>query len=146
MELWNVIFWAVLAIVLICVEIATVQLVSIWFGAGSLIAFIASLFGLPFIAQIVIFIATSIVLLFATRPLVKKLVKNKAVSTNADSLIGQSCIVQEKIDNMLGTGRAYANGLDWMARSIDDKVTFDKDEKCQIVRIEGVKLIVKPII
>lgn len=48
MEMWHVLFWAALTVLLIAAEIATVQLVAVWFAAGSLAAFVSSLFGLDF--------------------------------------------------------------------------------------------------
>ena len=82
--LWQVVFWAVLTILLVIVEIVTVQLVAVWFAAGSLAAFISSLFQIDFLVQIVIFIIISVILLAATRPVVKKILKGKKVHTNAD--------------------------------------------------------------
>ena len=56
MEIWEVLFWAVLSVALIITEIATVQLVAVWFAAGGIAAFISSLFTVPFWAQLIIFI------------------------------------------------------------------------------------------
>ena len=43
----QVIFWLVLLIVLVLIEIATLGLTTIWFAGGSLIALIAAAFGAP---------------------------------------------------------------------------------------------------
>lgn len=143
MVLWHVIFWAVLTVLLIASEIATVQLVAIWFGAGSLAAFVSSFFGIPFYIQVIIFIAGSILLLLLTRPLVRRFLHSKKVHTNADSVIGRECVVKESIDNVAGSGRVYVDGLTWSARSVDDKVTFSEGQACIVTEIQGVKLIVK---
>lgn len=145
MEIWQVLLWAVVTIILVLTEIGTVQLVAIWFGTGSLVAFITALCGVDFRVQIITFIVSSIVLLLLTRPLVKKLLKTKRVATNADSIIGQKCIVTEKIDNLHSTGRVFVNGLSWTARATEDGCKFDVDEMCRVVRIEGVKAIVEPL-
>lgn len=144
MEIWQVLMWAIVTIILIIAEIGTVQLVAVWFAAGSLIAFISSLFGVDLAIQIVLFIIASIILLVATRPLAKKLLKNKKVATNADSIIGQKAVVTETIDNLHNTGRIHVNGLSWSARSKNDDRIFDVDNTCKVVKIEGVKAIVVP--
>lgn len=143
MILWHVIFWAVLTVILIASEIATVQLVAIWFAAGSLAAFVSSFFGIPFYVQVIIFIAGSILLLLLTRPLVRRFIHDKKVRTNADRVIGKECVVKEPIDNINGSGRVYVDGLTWTARSSDDTVTYPEGTTCVVTEIQGVKLIVK---
>lgn len=146
MVLWHIIFWAVLTVILIGSEIATVQLISVWFGAGSLVAFISSFIGIDFYMQVIIFIAVSIILLLSTRPFVKRFLNEKNhVKTNADSLVGRECVVKEEINNLLGSGRVFAGGLDWAARSFDNNVICRSGESCAITEIQGVTLIVKPM-
>lgn len=145
MELWQVLFWAIVTIVLVVAEIGTVQLIAIWFGAGSLVAFITSFFGIDFKIQIAVFLLVSIVLLLLTRPFVKKFLSNKRVATNADSIIGQKGLVYEPIDNLHQSGRITVNGLDWAARAEDDNQTFEVNQLCEVVRIEGVKAIVRAL-
>lgn len=143
MSLGLVITWAIITIVLICVEIASVQLVAIWFAAGGLAAFIASLFGAELFPTLYIFIIVSIILLLCTRPFVKKYLTPKKVATNADSIIGMICIVSEKVENLSGSGRILVNGLSWAAKSVVDELSFDVDEKAKIVAIEGVKAVIE---
>jgi membrane protein implicated in regulation of membrane protease activity len=57
-------------------------------------------------------------------------------------IIGMEGFVKEKIDNVAGTGAVSVGGKMWTARSINDGVTFEPDEKVVTRRIEGVKLIV----
>lgn len=145
MEIWQLILWAAMTVILIIVEIATIQLVAVWFAAGSFAAFIAALFVAPLWVQLVVFIVVSILLLLATRPFVRSLLQNrKKVATNADSLIGTICTVKETINNREDTGRVFADGLLWTARSTDGTV-IEPDESCIIESIVGVKLIVRPV-
>lgn len=144
MVLWQVIMWAVIAVALIVAEISTVQFIAIWFAAGSLSAFVCALCGGSFLMQFIIFVAGSILLLFLTRPIVKKLSAGKIIHTNADVIIGQRAVVIERIDNIHGTGRVKVNGLDWMARAKDSANTFDLEQECEVMAIEGVKAIVMP--
>ena len=65
------VIWIIICIVMVIAEIATLQLVSIWFAGGALLAFIASFF-LPFEWQFGIFAVYSLALLICTMPLIKK--------------------------------------------------------------------------
>ncbi len=136
------IFWAVALVALLIVEGATAQLVTIWFACGALAALIAAIFGAKLWLQVTLFIVVSGVTLAATRPLVKKVTKRKSTPLNADRCIGQTAIVTQKIDNVMGTGEAKVSGTVWTARSADDSV-IEEGKTVSVEKIEGVKLIVK---
>lgn len=142
MEYAMLIFWIVLLVVLVIVEAATAQLVTIWFAAGAAAALIAERCHAPQWLQWILFIAVSVIALIATRPLVRKVTKNKRQPTNADRCIGQTAVVIEDIDNIESKGLVKVNGTTWTARSLDGTV-FKKDELVTVERIDGVKLIVK---
>lgn len=136
--------WWLVAIILFCVgEAVTVQLIFIWFGAGSLLALIAALLGAPVWLQLLIFFISSGVLLLLTRPLSKKLLGMHKTATNADMVVGSIGFVQEDIINLKETGRVYVNGLSWAARS-EDGTDIAEGEKVVITRIEGAKVFVRP--
>lgn len=133
--------WGILFLMFVLVETFTVQLVSIWCGAGSVGAIVASLLGASFQIQILVFTLVSVILILCTRPLVKKMQKNKLIATNADALIGQQAIVTEDIENIAGTGRVKVGGQSWAAKcEIDEKIPCGT--VVNIHSIEGVKLIV----
>ena len=134
--------WLGILVTTVILEIATTQMVSIWFAIGALAAFIAALVGVEQLwIQIVVFVVVSAIALAATRPLVKKMVNQKAEPTNADMVIGKTGIVTEKIDNIASSGLVRVNGAVWTARSADDSV-IEADEKVIIREISGVKLLV----
>lgn len=137
----DTVFWLVLMVVLFGAEIVSVNLTTIWFAFGALVAFISSLLGAPIWLQILWFLAVSILTLVVTKPLVKKFVNNKTQATNADMVIGKTCIVIEPIDNVKGTGAVTVGGKTWTARS-DAGDVFAPGERVTALRIEGVKLIV----
>ena len=66
-------------------------------------------------------------------------------NTQADMLIGQECIVTELIDNVAGTGAVSVGGKVWTARTENDDIKVPEGSRAVVVRIEGVKLIVKPL-
>ena len=134
--------WLGILVAAVVLEIATTQIVSIWFAIGALAAFITALAGVEQLwIQIVIFVVVSAIAVAVTRPLVKKMINKKAEPTNADMVIGKTGIVIEKIDNIAASGLVKVNGAVWTARSADDSV-IEADEKVIIKEISGVKLLV----
>ena len=109
------IYWIVLFLVLLLIELATVNLVSIWFAIGSLAAFI-------------------------TLPIVRKFKsKEKIIPTNLDRVIGKEVdVVKEIKPNHYGEVEVF--GTVWTATSKD---TFKVGEKAKVVKMDGVKLIVE---
>lgn len=142
MNIWNVLLWAGVTIVLIVAEIVTVQLVAVWIAGGALASLITALFTTDLKIQLLVFVVVSIILLIATRPLVKKINKNRPLATNADSVIGKTAVVTEDIDNDLSTGRVKVDGVFWAARTADNS-KIKKDDLCKIIEIRGVKLFVE---
>ena len=135
-------FWIVLTVVLVIIEAATVQLVTIWFAVGAVGGLIAYAFHAPEWLQVLVFVAVSAITLAATRPFVKRFTHKKKQPTNADRYIGKSAIVREPINNELGHGSVTIGGLEWTARTVNgDKA--EKDEIVTVEAIEGAKLMVK---
>ncbi|MBQ7906545.1 MAG: NfeD family protein [Clostridia bacterium] len=138
-------FWLALTIALIVVEVATVQLVTIWFAVGAgVTSLITALTNIEIYWQIVIFALISIALLLATRPLVKKLLakRSEKQKTNLELLIGKEAVVVEEIDNVMGKGAVKIGGAIWSARSLDGRKIF-KDEIVVFREIDGNKAIVE---
>ena len=134
--------WLILLIASGIIEAATAGLVCIWFTFGTLAALISAICGAPPMAQTIIFILVSALLLIFTRPLVKKHIAPKTTSTNYDRLIGKECVVTEEIDNLNGTGAIKANGLEWSAKSSSSNIP--KGSIVTVTKIEGVHAIVEP--
>ena len=135
------ILWIVLLVVLVVVEASTVQLVTIWFALGSLVALIANLLHASAWIQGTLFVAVSLISLAATRPLVKKFTKKTRVPTNADMVIGKRAVVVEEINNDLASGLVKVGGVTWTARTSDSSV-MPEGTDAVVEKIEGVKLIV----
>ena len=135
-------YWLIALAVFLVIEIITMGLTTIWFAGGSLVAFIASLIGVPVIAQIAIFFVISFVLLFFTRPVVEKRLNNSRTKTNVNSMIGKEGKVTEEIDNFNQKGTIVVNGLEWTARSSDDDIIIPNGAKVIVKDVQGVKAIV----
>ena len=92
------IYWIILFVVVLFIEVATVNLVSIWFAIGALAAFLVSFVTDSVLLELLTFVVVSIVSLIVTLPLVKKFKnREKVVPTNLDRVIGKSATVTKDI-------------------------------------------------
>lgn len=139
------IYWLGIFLVLLVMEIMTMGLTTIWFAGGALAALAANLLGADVLVQCAAFLAVSLVLLLLMRPFAARYVNKKHERTNTDELIGTDAVVTETIDNLKGTGKAVARGLEWTARASEGKSTIEKGATVKIQSIQGVKLIVSQI-
>lgn len=137
------IFWLILFVVLLIIEIFTMGLTTVWFAGGALVAFVLAFAGLGLPVQIIVFLLVSILLLVLTRPIAIKFFNQERQKTNADSLIGQRAVVLETIDTLHGTGRVEVNGMEWSAKVEDATAVIEAGTVVSIEGIQGVKLIVK---
>ena len=85
--------WLIIAISLTVLELFTYQFVSIWFAIGGFVtAIVTAIFSdLGIGWQISIFVISSLIMLFATRPLVRKMISksSKAQATNLELILGK---------------------------------------------------------
>lgn len=137
------IFWLILLIVCIGIELATLGLTSIWFAGGSIPALIVAAIGAPLWIQILLFLAFSLGLLFFTRPIAVKYFNKDRIKTNAESLVGRTAIVISDINNLEGIGQVTVSGQEWSARSVADGITIPTGAVVTVRAINGVKLIVE---
>lgn len=135
--------WVAVMALTAFVEAATPMLVSIWFSVGALAAMLAAYFGASLTTQLLLFIFVSLAALVGARPLAKRFVDPHIVPTNADRLLGAKAQVTEEIDNERAAGAVYIDGKTWTARSEDGGV-IPAGEQVEVVRMEGVKLFVRP--
>ncbi|MBR2913327.1 MAG: NfeD family protein [Oscillospiraceae bacterium] len=121
MTTWMII-WGIIFIGMVILELCTMQLISVWFAAGSLAAFIAAALNVPPLGQAIIFTAASVLLLIATKPILKKFKVGNKIPTNLDAEIGRSAVVTQEINEVKNTGRVKIGGVNWRARTRDGSV------------------------
>ena len=137
------VFWLVVLVVLVVIELLTMGLTTVWFAGGALIATIASLFQAPLALQVILFLLVSALLLFFTRPLAVKYFNKDRVRTNAESLVGRQAIVISEIDNLQGIGQVNVGGMEWSAKTTTDGVKLPVGTVATVLGINGVKLVVE---
>lgn len=128
--------WVIFFIILVIIELITINLVTIWFAFGALVTSLVSLYTTDTVILLAVFTLVSLLLLLITKPVVKKLKVKKVVATNLDQVIGKTGVVTEPIakDKI---GEVKVLGKRWSAYS-DREIS--KDKKVKILSISGVKL------
>jgi len=141
---YMVIVWFAVIIVAAIIEINTMDLTSIWFSAGALIAFILSLV-IPenLILQVAVFLFVSLGLLISVRPIVRNYLKTNVISTNSDRLIGKVAVCTKDIYTG-ERGEVKIDGKFWLAITSGEE-NIEINDKVEVLAIEGVKLIVDKI-
>ena len=137
------VYWLIALVVFLVIEAATLGLATIWFAGWALVALIAAMCGAGIVIQIVLFLVVSLVLLFFTRPLAVRFLNKDTLKTNVDRVVGMEGVVTEEISNLAGTGKVSLGGNVWTARTENEGGTIPVDAVVTVLRVEGVKLIVK---
>lgn len=132
--------WLSIVVALAIIEIATVNLVSIWFVVSGVLAMITSLFTDNIIIQASIFIVFGIIFMLLTKKIVKKIIPNKE-KTNLDRIIGMTGIVISKITKNK-PGEVKVDGKIWTATS---NTTINENEPVKILEINSTKLKVEKV-
>ncbi len=136
--------WLILLVVLVTGEAITVGLTFIWFAVGALGGLLVAVLGGAIWLQVVVFLALSALALVLVRPAAAKLLTPGISPTNADRVLSQIALVTEEIDNIAETGQVKLFGQTWTARSENGEV-IPAQSRVRILRIEGVKVFVKPV-
>lgn len=137
----EVILWLSAFVVLVIVEFATMQFVSMWFAGGAFVSLILAACGIAFWLQALVFVLVSGILLIFTRPIVKKLMLKGIVPTNGELDIGKTALVIEEINNTKSIGRVNLSGVDWSARSSNGE-DISEGSTVKVDKIDGTKLYV----
>ena len=137
--MWQI--WAIVAGIFMIAEIFTTGFLVFWFGLSALIVMILSFFIQDIVILTTIFLILSVILIFATRPLVNRFLKTDSVNTNAFSIIGKHGLVTKEIDSIHGKGLIKINSETWSAEDINGNV-IPKGAEIVVVKISGVKAIV----
>ncbi len=140
--MWS--FWLIVAGIFFILEIATTGFLIFWLGIGALLAMITSFITDNIIIQTVVFVVSSCILIPLTKPLTDKFISKKTVPTNTYTLINKHGIVIQDIDPVKCVGQVKVNGEIWSAKT-DDESIIPKGSEIEVLKIDGVKLIVSPV-
>ena len=134
--------WLVICGICLVIEILTTSFIGFWFAVGAIFAMLFSFFTDNLVLQSTIFVLSSGILTFSTKPLVKKFLNNnEKIETNAYSIIGKKGIVTQEINSTTGTGQIKVESEVWSAKNLSSAI-IPKGAEVEITAIEGVKAIV----
>lgn len=143
LPMWAI--WLILCGIFFIVEIFTISFIYLWPGIGAFLALIVTALGFDFKVQVSVFAISSILLIFFTKPLVKKFFKvNDTAMMNNKSVIGKNGIVLKTVNNLEGSGQVKVSGEIWSAMSTDDEI-IEEGVTIVVNSINGVKLSVKKV-
>ena len=138
--------WLGIALVLAAIEAATVDFVFIMFAGGALAGAVAAGLGASFPIQVVVAVATGILLLFTVRPIVKRQFMDGEMDhqIGASSLVGRSARVLQAVT--ASAGRIKLAGETWSARlAAGATSTVGPGEEVRVIAIHGATAIVAPV-
>ena len=136
--------WTLTLILCVLMEAATAALTAIWFMPAGFLCLVLSLFDVPLQVQIIVYVITSAVTLIFAKLILRRRASLEPMQTptNADRVIGETAVVTVCVDNLVPSGEVTVRGQVWTARS-DTGEKIAAGEKVSVVRIDGVKLIVR---
>ena len=134
--------WLAICVAAVIIELATPQLVSIWFGVGSFVCmWLAFIPEFPWWAQVLVFAVVSCAALFGLRPLFRRYLDKRRSATNVDSLIGKHVrmLSEANFDNL---GSAKIGDVVWSIKSDSDAV-LPLGAIVEVVSVDGNKLLAR---
>ena len=136
--------WTIVLVAAIVAEAITVDLVSIWFSVGAIVALVSDVFFKATEAiQITLFIIVSLSCIILSRPLAKKYLRGNTIKTNYDRIIGKHATVTKTITED-AKGEVKVMGNFWSASSLNNEV-IEEGQYVEIPTIEGNHVVVRKI-
>jgi membrane protein implicated in regulation of membrane protease activity len=134
-------WWLLAALVLVGVEILTLDLVFAMLAAGALAAGVTALLGGPPLAQVLIGSGVAVLMLAAVRPVaLRHLRQTPQTRTGVAALVGRQGVVVETVDR--DTGRIKLAGEIWSATPYEPGQRIDVGRTVDVVRIDGATAVV----
>jgi len=130
------VIWLIAAAIFGVGEIATGSFFLAPFAGGALIAAVLAALGAGAVVTWAVFVAVSVVLLLALRPVARAHLKQPArLRTGTAALVGRSGTVVERV--ALDRGCVRIDGDVWTARPYDDDQVYEAGTRVQVIEIRG---------
>lgn len=137
--------WLSLALVLGAAELISLDLVLVMLASGAAAGGLSALIGLPGVAQVLIAVATSVLMLAVVRPVAKRrLTAGPELKLGAAKHVGASGVVLEPISEDV-SGRIKVAGEIWTAKPYDPSLTIAPGEAVEVLEIRGAIALVHPV-
>ncbi len=143
----SILFWALLAIGLLVVEIVSVTFFPIFFAISAVLAAVAEAAGVDPLYQWLIFGFVGLLLSGMLRPIAKRqLDKGPNLQSSVDKLKGRTASVTTAIDGRSGTGAVTINGEVWSAKPAGNSFgEIPVGADVEIYEVRGATLVVAPL-
>ena len=137
--------WFIVAAALMAGELAVTAAILGPIGLAAVGAGVVAALGGSDEAQIVGFIALTLLSLLVARPIAKRhlLAPPAPLRTNAPALVGQPALVLEQVD--LDSGQVKVGGEVWSARSTSVRDVFEPGERVRVDSVHRTILHVSPL-
>lgn len=137
--------WLIVACAFAILEMFTAGFMVLWLSVAALVTLLFSLiFPEAFALQLIIWGILSVVLLFFTKKFADK-VNSNPIPTNVYSVIGKKANVIVEINGEKSTGQVKVDGDVWSAKTEEFNAIIPIGSVVEILRVDGVKLVVKKI-
>ena len=137
--------WLAVACVSALIEAFTMQMVSIWFVAGGLIALILAICNVAIEIQIIVFIVVSLLAMISLRRIcLKYLLRNTNTKTNVDSFQGKETRLLKTIAPDEPGEIKFAD-ITWTAVAENGDLVIEKGSIVHVIRVDGNKMVVSPV-
>ncbi|MBZ9636532.1 NfeD family protein [Clostridium sp. FP1] len=142
MEWKPMIFWVVVALGALAIDIITSSFMFIWFAIGAIAAIISIAFNAPVIVQAIVFIGVSAVCTSVGYPIVKRTIKKTVTKTLTmeEGYIGSEFIITKDIDVK---ANIKFQGIYWTVKNVGKPLK--SGDSVQIIGIEGNKLLIAKV-
>ncbi|GAA2026916.1 NfeD family protein [Catenulispora yoronensis] len=138
MHSWMV--WAIVAAVLIALELTTTALVFVMLGIGAAAAALVAGAGVGAVVQFAAFGAVSVATLVFARPAAVKRLHGPEHRQGTDQLVGTEAVVIERVDGH--DGRVRISGEIWSARAYDGQSEYAVGDRVDVAQIDGATALV----
>jgi len=137
------IFWIVVALGALAIDITTSSFMFVWFAIGAISAIIAIGLNASITTQVILFVAVSAVVMSVGYPIVKKTIKKtvKKTLTMEEGYIGQEFTITKDVDIK---SSIKFQGIYWTVKNVGEPLK--KGDTVQVIGIEGNKLLIDRVI
>ena len=133
--------WLIICGGLAAAEATNFAFVLIMAAGGAGAAALVAALGAPVVAQVLVAVAGTLMLLWLARPVaIRHLNPNPRAITGTDALVGRDAVVLAQVSER--GGRVRLNGAEWSARAIDPKQDLPAGTVVSVVGIDGATAVV----
>ena len=147
MENLDIIFWTVLAAVVLVGELLTVSFFLLFFSFGALVGLLMAFLGLGPVAQAIGFVAASVLSMAVLRPALMHKISFRGSEqyVGRGSIAGKSGVVTEAIEpGGSGTVR-IGSGEFWTARAVYPEQRIESGTRVRVLDTDGITALVEAV-